>query len=404
MYGYRLDQRFLGEDPYAPGRPPAAQHRHPPAVRGPAVEDRGVAAHGRRVHAGLVSQPDEPVARRVRPDVGLRRILGGGEEDAFADGAQHLAHVQPVRAGRVADPDRPDVAAHARQHRHARRGVQGRAGPELDPGVVGHLVQRSRPAGGGVDGENARGALVAGLETDDRAGGGRPVGTDEVVEGAGVPRAVRVVPLGCLARQLDGGVVAVDGDDTQRRLRVGGAGRRVRQRPGRPGGMRRVGDVPAFHAGRVHAGDEERVAVGRPPVAARPSDGLGGGVVGEAVAHVGGLGFGQRPVLGAVGPYDPQGASCDVCDQSAVGGRPGVGDGTGDGKAARGSAAGFHRPQRAVRGVRREAHRPVGRVRGHAVRCPVGEYALVTVGVQPQQRAGIAARGGAQEQHAVAVG
>ena len=114
---------------------------------------------------------------------------------------------------------------------------------------------------------------------------------------------------------------AVEADDVQRDVGVGGAGGRVRQLGRRGRRVGRVAEVPALHGRRVDAGDGEGRAVGAPPEAAVAVHLLGGDEVGAA----------PRDRLGLVGiaageeapaPVelaDAQQAAADVGDARASG-------------------------------------------------------------------------------------
>ena len=110
-------------------------------------------------------------------------------------------------------------------------------------------------------------ALVAALHRDDQPGVA-PVHVGEVRERVAVP--------------LDVDDRAVEADDVQRDVGVGGAGGRVRQLGRRGGGIGGIAEVPALHRRRVDPGDGEGGAVGAPPVAAVAVHLLGGDEVGGA--------------------------------------------------------------------------------------------------------------------------
>ena len=100
----------------------------------------------------------------------------------------------------------------------------------------------------------------------------------------------------------DRGPPSVQSDDLGADLRVRRACRRVGDDGRHPGGVGRVGDVPALNGRVVDAGDDQRIARWRPPVAAHALHLLGGDEVGEPVADV-------RPVRRGEGAGRP---GCEV--------------------------------------------------------------------------------------------
>jgi hypothetical protein len=82
------------------------------------------------------------------------------------------------------------------------------------------------------------------------------------------------------------------------------------------------------HRGFIDAGNEQPLAVRRPPEAAHPVHLLGGDELGQAPRHAVGIGLDECPVRAAVDIDEPQGAARGVGDMPS--GR--VGSGVDDGR------------------------------------------------------------------------
>ncbi len=180
----------------------------------------------------------------------------------------HRAHLQVGRRDRLAVDEqaaRP-VTVGTRDQR-AVVAQPGDAGDELDPRVVAVLEQHVGRAGRRVDAHDVERPLVARQHGGDQPGLA-PLHVGEVRERVAIP--------------LDVDDRAVEADDVQRHVGVGGAGRRVRQLARRLGRIGGIGEVPALHRRGVDPAHGQRAAVGRPPVATHAVHLLGGDEVGAA--------------------------------------------------------------------------------------------------------------------------
>ncbi len=216
----------------------------------------------------------------------------------------------------------------------------------MNPALVALHGQDPGRAVGRVDAEDQHGALVAGLH----GGEGAvvvPTGGGHVLEGLDVP--------------LHLGPCAVESDDPQRDLGVGGPRHRIAHGPRRLRGLGRVRDVPPLDRGAVHPCHQQPGAIRCPPVAAVAAHGFGGDVLGEAEADIRSAGFGDCAVRRPVRLGHPQRAAADVADPLSRRIGPRVDHRPRRGQPPREPAGDLHRPQIARQ---REDRQPGGLVGG----------------------------------------
>jgi hypothetical protein len=225
-------------------------------------------------------------------------------------------------------------------------GTGGQSGNQLDPAFIALLSQDPGRAVRRVDAEHPHGALVAGLH----GGEGAvvvPPGGGHVLERLDVPAHL--------------GPFAIESDDPQRDLGVGGSRHRVAHGPRRLRGLGRVRDVPALDRGGVHPCGQQPGAIRCPPVAAVAAHGFGGDVLGEAETDIRSAGFGDGAVRRPVRLGHPQRAAADVGDPLSGGVGARVHYRSRRGQPPRKPAGRLHRPQFARQ---REDGQPGGLVGG----------------------------------------
>jgi hypothetical protein len=239
-------------------------------------------------------------------EVGGCRAGEGDEQNALVVGVEHGAHMEvAVAHWPVVDHQPAHVAVVVDVHEPSGRSPPGRPVDPLDPGGVELLEDRGRRAVLDVDGERDCRPLIAGHQADQRSASLFPSDVNDVWQRLAVP--------------LDVDRAAVEIDDRQADVCVRGAGRGVPDRPRLGRRVARVGDPPQLNGRLVDPRRDQLIARRRPPVAARASELLGGDEVGEAEAHVVGVGRRQAPIGRAVGADDAELAAADVRDQPAVG-------------------------------------------------------------------------------------
>ena len=237
---------------------PAGKHGRPAGGRG-------------GVHARLGRDRGEP-GGSVPPDADLGGLRGPGEQHVVAVGADNRLYLQSWRGdrggrgefGRRGDDQAPRVAADPGPDDVTACQLGGHALDDVRPLRVGVLADHG--AGDRVDDPHR--LLVPGLHDEQQVLA--PGGVDQVREDARVPAGHLGQPRARGRDDGERGLRDVHGvvlcrlrkrGDKQRHVRVGGSRGGVadlRRRLVRVGG---VGDVPAGHAGLVHARDQELAAV-----------------------------------------------------------------------------------------------------------------------------------------------
>ncbi len=250
-----------------------------------------------------MAEPPKPeVWEAIGPQMGFCGFFGGGEEDRVVVDVQYRAYLETGRGHRLAvDEQAARVVLVGGPHERAGRRRRGQARHDLHPEGVVILPADRGGTGLRVNLKESQDPLVASLHRHQERR--PPVHRDNVLERGPVP--------------LDRHPRAVEPDQPQGDVRVGGARGGIGDLPGRVRGVRGVRYPPPLHRGGVDPRDEQAGAVGCPPVAAIPSHLLGRDVLRQAVPHLGAVGLRQRPVTAAVGAHDPQRAPRHVRDAGA---------------------------------------------------------------------------------------
>ena len=238
---------------------------------------------------------------------------GPGDQDPAAGHGHHLGDLEPGRGhGPAVDGQAAGVAARV-VGGHDQPAVQpgGHATDEVDPGRVVLGGQLGGRPGAGVGGQDPGGRLVAGLDQQGQGTAGVPGDRGQVRVGGPVPA------------DLDPAALQVD--DVQADLGVGGAGGRVGEPHRLDRRVGRVGQVEPPHRGQVDPGHGQPPPVRRPPVPAGPPHLLGGQELGQPPAHLRVVLAGQpRRRSGPVELGDVEGAAGDPGDPAAGGVDPRV--------------------------------------------------------------------------------
>ncbi len=240
-----------------------------------------------RDNGGATRAPSAPDARsdpfgvhllhsgRLGPHVyaDLGRRGRGSEDHHITIDVGNIAHLE-VRAGDrlVADEEALGAVAVGGPHHRSVRQPRRYAGDDVDPRVIGILAYHRRLTRRGVHLEDPHGALIAALHHDEQAVF-RPVHGGHVLESGAIPLHV-----------LRGR--AVDADEMQCDLGVGGSRRRICDRHRRARRIGGIGDVPAMHARDVDASDQQARSIRRPPVPTLTGHLLGGDELGEAIGDL----------------------------------------------------------------------------------------------------------------------
>lgn len=288
-----------------PVGPGGAEHRDRPGTHG-RVDSRAV----RDAFRTQLIDPVHMDLADLGSTGGRRRgphTRGRGDQDVALADVQHRPDVQlPAGQGPVADGQdpRPALVGDPYEPPVGRPGRDARQ--EFQPVRVLVDMHGAGRARRGVDGQVELGALVPGLHEQQRRPVRGPVDPGEIGVAGPVPD--------------DLGAGPVQRVQEEPHLGVGRARRRIGDPHGLLAGVGRVRDPPAPHGRVVRAGDQEAVRAGAPPVAARAGHLLRGDELGEPVRHFGRLGLGERPVVVALGPHDPQRAPRHIGHVAPVGG------------------------------------------------------------------------------------
>ncbi len=230
-------------------------HRTNGAHHGRPTDDSAVELEGRA----------SPVLGAIPVDVHQRhlgRVVRTGDEHPVIAHVDHLADLQIV-AGHGFAVDTEATGRTAVLNGDELAAVQARrAGDELDPVLVGHPMTLGAHAGVGIDIENGKRALVAGLHGEDETLA-RPRGVGEVLP---LPRRI----------PRNGASLPIESDDGERNLGIGGAGAGIPDRARSLSRRDGCGNPPRVDRRHIDSFDEQSLRVGRPPEAASAAHLLAG--------------------------------------------------------------------------------------------------------------------------------